>query len=78
MRPTSGNAPASGTLKRAADTKDVFTDEVLTTADDLAGLMVGTVQLPRARTDRALSDQLLAQGVETAVTLLDDRAATRT
>jgi TetR/AcrR family transcriptional regulator, transcriptional repressor for nem operon len=38
------------------------------------GLMVGTLQLARALTDRDLSDQLLARGVETALRLLDDRA----
>ena len=38
------------------------------------GLMVGTLQLARALTDRELSDQLLARGVETALKLLDDRA----
>jgi TetR/AcrR family transcriptional regulator, transcriptional repressor for nem operon len=38
------------------------------------GLMVGTLQLARALTDRDLSDQLLARGVETASKLLDDRA----
>jgi TetR/AcrR family transcriptional repressor of nem operon len=38
------------------------------------GLMVGTLQLARALTDRHLSDQLLARGVETAMKLLDDRA----
>jgi TetR/AcrR family transcriptional regulator, transcriptional repressor for nem operon len=38
------------------------------------GLMVGTLQLARTLTDRELSDQLLARGVETAVKLLDDRA----
>jgi TetR/AcrR family transcriptional repressor of nem operon len=38
------------------------------------GLMVGTLQLARTLTDRDLSDQLLARGVETAVKLLDDRA----
>jgi TetR/AcrR family transcriptional regulator, transcriptional repressor for nem operon len=37
-------------------------------------LMVGTLQLARALTDRDLSDQLLARGLETALTLLDDRA----
>ena len=37
------------------------------------GLMVGTVQLARALTDRDLSDQLLARGVETALKLLDGR-----
>jgi AcrR family transcriptional regulator len=36
------------------------------------GLMVGTVQLARALTDRDLSDQLLARGVETALKLLGD------
>jgi TetR/AcrR family transcriptional regulator, transcriptional repressor for nem operon len=38
------------------------------------GLMVGTLQLARALTDRDLSDQLLARSVETALRLLDDRA----
>src|SRR5215218_5098391 len=38
------------------------------------GLMVGTLQLARALTDRELSDRLLARGVETAVKLLDARA----
>ena len=37
------------------------------------GLMVGTLQLARALTDRDLSDQLLARGVETALKLLDAR-----
>ncbi len=40
----------------------------------LFGLMIGTLQLARALTDRDLSDQLLARGVETALKLLDDRA----
>src|SRR5215213_10084368 len=39
------------------------------------GLMVGTLQLARALTDRDLSDQLLARGQETALRLLDDRAS---
>jgi TetR/AcrR family transcriptional repressor of nem operon len=39
----------------------------------LFGLMVGTLQLARALTDRDLSDQLLARGLETALRLLDDR-----
>ena len=38
------------------------------------GLLIGTLQLARALTDRDLSDQLLARGVETALKLLDDRA----
>ena len=44
-----------------------------TDAQTIFGLMVGTVQLARALTDRDLSDQLLARGVETALKLLDDR-----
>ena len=38
------------------------------------GLMVGTLQLARALTDRDLSDQLLAGGIEAALKLLDDPA----
>jgi len=38
------------------------------------GMMIGTLQLARALTNRHLSDQLLARGVETALKLLDDRA----
>ena len=45
-----------------------------TDALTIFGLMVGTLQLARALTDRDLSDQLLARGVETAIQLLDDRA----
>jgi TetR/AcrR family transcriptional regulator, transcriptional repressor for nem operon len=37
--------------------------------------MVGTLQLSRALTDRDLSDQLLAQGVETTFKLLDERVS---
>jgi TetR/AcrR family transcriptional repressor of nem operon len=40
----------------------------------LFGLLIGTLQLARALSDRDLSDQLLARGVETALKLLDDRA----
>src|SRR6266700_3853110 len=36
------------------------------------GLMVGTLQLARTLTDRDISDQLLAHGVQTALKLLDD------
>ena len=36
-------------------------------------VMVGTLQLARALTDRDLSDQLLAEGVDTALKLLDNR-----
>jgi TetR/AcrR family transcriptional regulator, transcriptional repressor for nem operon len=39
------------------------------------GLMIGTLQLARALTDRDLSDQLLARGLQTALALLDDRAS---
>jgi AcrR family transcriptional regulator len=78
--------------RRPATTKQVFTDELLGIADDIAarldptdaelartdaltlfGMMIGTLQLARALTDRELSDQLLARGVKTALKLLDDR-----
>jgi TetR/AcrR family transcriptional regulator, transcriptional repressor for nem operon len=45
-----------------------------TDALTLFGMMLGTLQLARALTDRDLSDQLLARSVETALKLLDDRA----
>jgi TetR/AcrR family transcriptional repressor of nem operon len=79
--------------RRPAATKQVFADELLDTADDIAarldptdpdaartdalvlfGMMIGTLQLARALPDRDQSDQLLAQGVETALKLLDDPA----
>ena len=52
------------------------TDAEATRTDALTlfGLMLGTLQLARALTDRDRSDQLLARGVETAMTLLNDRA----
>jgi TetR/AcrR family transcriptional repressor of nem operon len=52
------------------------TDVEAARTDALAifGLMLGTLQLARALTDRDLSDQLLAHGVETALKLLNDRA----
>jgi TetR/AcrR family transcriptional regulator, transcriptional repressor for nem operon len=49
-------------------------DAARTDALSVFGLMVGTLQLARALTDRDLSDQLLARGVETALKLLNDRA----
>jgi TetR/AcrR family transcriptional regulator, transcriptional repressor for nem operon len=80
-------------VRRPAATRQVFTDELLATADDIAarldpadadaaridalaivGMMIGTLQLARALTDRDLSDQLLARAAETALKLLDDRA----
>jgi TetR/AcrR family transcriptional regulator, transcriptional repressor for nem operon len=45
-----------------------------TDALTLFGLMLGTLQLARALTDRDLSDQLLDRGVETAMKLLNDQA----
>jgi TetR/AcrR family transcriptional regulator, transcriptional repressor for nem operon len=79
--------------RRATDTRDVFTEEVMGVVDDIAsrldptdveaaradaltvfGLMIGTLQLARALTDRDLSDQLLARGQETALRLLDEFA----
>ena len=80
-------------VRRPDATRQVFTDELLETIDDIAsrldtadvaaarinaltvfGLMVGTLQLARALTDRDLSDQLLARSVDTALELLDDPA----
>jgi AcrR family transcriptional regulator len=76
--------------RRPAATRQVFTDELMGVIDDIAsrldaeaartdaltifGMMIGTLQLARALTDRDQSDQLLARGVATAVKLLDDRA----
>jgi TetR/AcrR family transcriptional regulator, transcriptional repressor for nem operon len=79
--------------RRPAATKQVYTDELLGIADDIAarldptdpdaaqtdalvifGMVLGTLQLARALTDRELSDQLLARGAETALKLLDDPA----
>jgi TetR/AcrR family transcriptional repressor of nem operon len=45
-----------------------------TDALTLLGLMIGTLQLARALTDRDLSDQLLTRAVDTALNSLDDRA----
>jgi AcrR family transcriptional regulator len=92
-----GGCPSAALLdeiaRRPADTRDVFTAEVMGVVDDIAsrldptdaeaaradaltifGLMVGTLQLARALTDRHLSDQLLGRGEETALTLLDEFA----
>src|SRR3954468_21486749 len=51
-------------------------DAARTDALTLFALMIGTLQLARALTDGALSDQLLTRGVETALQLLDDRGMT--
>jgi TetR/AcrR family transcriptional regulator, transcriptional repressor for nem operon len=48
-----------------------------TDALTLFGLMLGTLQLARALTDRDLSNQLLARGLETAMKLLKDRASAK-
>jgi TetR/AcrR family transcriptional repressor of nem operon len=45
-----------------------------TDALTIFGMMIGTLQLARALTDRDLSDQLLFRGAQTALKLLDDRA----
>ena len=59
-------------VRRLVDPTHV--DAAQTDALTLFGLMVGTLQLARALTDRDLSDQLLARGVQTALKLLDDPA----
>ena len=79
--------------RRPPATRQVFTDELMGTIDDIASrldptdaevartdaltifeMMIGTLQLARALTDRDLSDHILARGVETALKLLDARA----
>jgi TetR/AcrR family transcriptional regulator, transcriptional repressor for nem operon len=52
------------------DSTDI--ESARTDALTLFGLMAGTLQIARALTDRQQSDRLLAQGVETALKLLDD------
>src|SRR3954447_23503912 len=92
-----GGCPSAALLdeiaRRPADTRDVFTTEVMGVIDNIAmrlvptnaeaaradaltifGLMVGTLQLARALTERHVSDQLLARGEETALKLLDEFA----
>ena len=65
----------TGTMDDIASRLDPTDVEAARTdALTLFGLMVGTLQLARALTDRDLSDQLLARGAETALKLLDDRA----
>jgi len=48
-----------------------------TDALTLVASMAGTLQLARALTDRDLSDQLLARGLETALRLAEDRGSVR-
>ncbi len=43
----------------------------------LFGMMIGTLQLARALSDRELSDQLLDRGVEAALRMLEDFAPVR-
>ena len=54
------------------DPKDI--DAARTDALTVFGLMVGTLQLARALTDRDLSDRLLDQGVKTTLKMLDNFA----
>jgi len=49
-----------------------------TNALTVFGLMVGTLQLARALTDRDLSDRLLSQGVATTLKIVDDFAPCHT
>jgi AcrR family transcriptional regulator len=58
----------------AARLDPTHTEAARTDALTLFGLMVGTLQLARALTDRDLSDQLLTRGSETALKLLDKSA----
>lgn len=54
----------------AARLDSIDAEAARTDALGLFGMMIGTLQLARALTDRDLSDQLLARGVETALRLL--------
>ena len=54
----------------AARLDSIDAEAARTDALGLFGMMIGTLQLARALTDRDLSDQLLARGVETALSLL--------
>jgi len=58
------------------DTTDLATAR--TNALTVFGLMVGTLQLARALTDRDLSNQLLAHGTQTALKPLDDAMSSTT
>ena len=58
----------------AARLDSIDAEAARTHALGLFGMMIGTLQLARALTDRELSDQLLARGVETALRLVDDCA----
>ena len=63
-----------GVVDDIASVSTRHTEVAQTDALTLFGLMLGTLQLARALTDRDLSDQLLAHGVETTMKLLNDRA----
>jgi len=54
----------------AARLDSIDAEAARTDALGLFAMMIGTLQLARAPTDRDLSDQLLARGVETALRLL--------
>lgn len=78
-RPTATRQIFTDELMRIVD--DIATrvdptnrDAARTDALTIFALMVGTLQLARALTDRDLSDQLLARGVDTALESLNDRA----
>jgi TetR/AcrR family transcriptional regulator, transcriptional repressor for nem operon len=62
-----------GVIDDIASRLDPTDEAARTDALTIFGMMIGTLQLARALTDRDLSDQLLARGVETALKLLDDR-----
>ena len=65
----------TGTMDDIASRLDpTDVDAARTHALALFGFLIGTLQLARTLTDRDLSDQLLAGGVETALKLLSDRS----
>ena len=67
------SSPSPMTSRSAWTRQDA--DAARTDALTLFGMLIGTLQLARALTDRDLSDQLLARGVETALKLIDDRVS---
>ena len=76
QRPLLGEVSARNSARFASDSLARVRAAAVLCAGRLLtifGMMIGTLQLARALTDRDLSDQLL-QGVETALRLLNDRA----
>ncbi len=87
LHPGRGRGASVATIDKAAlrrrraraarlDPNDI--EAARTNALTVFGLMVGTLQLARALTDRDLSDRLLNQGVATTLKMVDDFAGYET